>query len=169
MARMATYGDAEALDIVQEAMLKLVQKYGDRPGSEWKPLFFKILETRILDWHRKQQLKKRFFFWQHEAEDEDCGTAVTKAIGHGPEDFAITEQLGEHLLGCVKGMPVKQQQCFLLRCWEGLSVSDTALAMGINESSVKTHYARAMQKLRQEHESFDSQGILKGEFEKVES
>ncbi|WP_156508630.1 sigma-70 family RNA polymerase sigma factor, partial [Oleiphilus sp. HI0132] len=59
-----------------------------------------------------------------------------------------SEKLGEHLLKVIEQLPVKQQQCFLLRTWEGLSVRETAEVMKINENSVKSHYFRAMEKLR---------------------
>lgn len=77
----------------------------------------------------------------------------TQPTQASPESELISEQLGERLLACVAELPVQQQQCFVLRAWEGLSVNETAQAMGINENSVKTHYARAVQKLKASHTS----------------
>ena len=49
IARIAI-GDAdEALDIVQDAMIKLVRRYSTRPPAEWRPLFYRILRNRIVD------------------------------------------------------------------------------------------------------------------------
>lgn len=152
MAQLATHCEADALDIVQDTMMKLASKYSHKPEHEWRPLFYSILESRIMDWHRKQQLKKKLFFWR---KDEDSNSAEREDVvmdeqrtQAGPESELISEQLGEHLLACVAELPVQQQQCFVLRAWEGLSVNETARAMGINENSVKTHYARAVQKLK---------------------
>ena len=154
IAQLATQCEADALDIVQDAMFKLASKYQHRPKEEWKPLFFKILESRIMDWHRKQTLRKKLFFWQKEHAGSDTDSSAheqhqeyTTELAN-PENEIISEQLGKHLLACIAALPVQQQQCFILRSWEGLSISETALAMNLNENSVKTHYARALKKLK---------------------
>ena len=52
MAELATRSSDDALDILQDAMIALVQKYSDKPPEEWKPLFFQILKNRLRDWLR---------------------------------------------------------------------------------------------------------------------
>jgi len=158
MAQLATRCEADALDIVQEAMIKLVSNYSNRAAEEWQPLFFKILENRILDWHRKQKVMKKLFFWrkpQHDLNDQGNSPIEQSTLDTNGEAQLISEQLGEHLLKCIVALPLKQQQCFILRSWEGLSSKATAEVMNINESSVKTHYSRAISKLKQQQEAFD--------------
>lgn len=158
MAHLATRCEADALDIVQDAMMKLAAKYAHRPAPEWRPLFYTILESRIMDWHRRQKIKNRLFFWRTSADDGpfEQNEALIRESAAGPEQELISEQLGEHLLACVTDLPIQQQQCFVLRAWEGMSVAQTAKAMGINENSVKTHYARALKKLKDSHEQIQS-------------
>lgn len=154
IAQLATKCEADALDIVQDAMFKLVSKYQHRPAEEWKPLFFKILESRIMDWHRKQTLRKKLFFWKTDHQELDTESSSNEQYETytielaNPENEIMSEQLGKHLLGCIAALPVQQQQCFILRSWEGFSITETALAMNLNENSVKTHYARALTKLK---------------------
>ncbi len=158
MAQLATRSEADALDIVQDAMLKLVTKYGQRDAQEWRPLFFKILENRILDWHRKEQLRNKLFFWRKsDIETEDEASNQVGSLDHhfDPADQLSSEQMGQQFLTCIETLPVKQQQCFLLRCWEGLSIEETARTMGINQNSVKSHYFRALEKLRRVHQTLE--------------
>lgn len=147
MTQLATRNEADALDIVQEAMIKLVNKYSNKPLADLRPLFFRILENSILDWHRKEQLKKKIFFWRIDESDAESEVEMAD-LSADPLNLLDSEKLGEHLLKVIEQLPVKQQQCFLLRTWEGLSVRETAEVMKINENSVKSHYFRAMEKLR---------------------
>lgn len=158
IAQLAVRNDADALDIVQDAMIKLSCNYADRAAIEWKPLFYKILENRILDWHRREKTRHKWFWWKSSNDEADDSNDITEMADAGldPMQQLQQAQLGSDLLNVIEQLPVKQQQCFLLRCWEGMSVKETALAMDVNEGSVKTHYFRAVQKLQTvigDHES----------------
>src|SRR5690606_2811738 len=90
MARIATGNQEEALDIVQDAMLKLVEKYGDKPESELGPLFFRILQSRIHDWYRRSSVRNRFRSWLGSADDEDEEDAlqtVADPAGKTPDEL----------------------------------------------------------------------------------
>ena len=71
MAVIATGSKEDALDIVQDAMLGLVHRYGSKPADQWKPLFFRVLQSRIRDWYRRQKVRNRWRVWfgAHQQED----------------------------------------------------------------------------------------------------
>lgn len=153
IARLATQDDEEALDIVQDAMFKLVQKYSGHSETEWGALFHTILHSRINDWHRRQKVRNRwrvFFFLSTDEEDsykpEDH---VAQTQFPEPEEQALQAEMNETMLAAVGMLPLRQQQALLLRAWEGYDIAETAKIMGCSEGSVKTHYSRALQSMRE--------------------
>lgn len=149
MAQLATRNNEDAFDIVQDAMLKLVEKYADRPDAELPPLFFCILQSRIQDWYRRSSVRNRLRSWLGTDDDEeDPFQRVEDPAGRSAEQLLIAEQGIEALNHALAELPLRQQQVFLLRAWEGLDVRQTAAAMQCAEGSVKTHYSRALAALR---------------------
>lgn len=152
IANIAT-GDAdEAMDLVQDAMLKLVQRYSTRDEAEWGPLFHTILQHRIRDWYRRTKVRNRWRQWlgQGEESDEQCDPLESVADTSQPssDKQLALKQATVALEQAVRTLPFRQQQAFLLRAWEELDVAQTAAAMGCSQGSVKTHYFRAVHTLR---------------------
>lgn len=151
MARIATRHDEDALDIVQDAMAGLATKYAHRPEQEWAPLFHRILQSRIRDWYRRAKVRRRLQAWlgvDGEEEGEDPLLQIPERESAGPEGQLREARRLRLLDDALRALPLRQQQAFLLRTWEGLDVKETALAMGCGEGSVKTHYSRAVHTLR---------------------
>jgi RNA polymerase sigma-70 factor (ECF subfamily) len=151
MAQMATKNREEALDIVQDAMLGL-QRYHDKPNNEWKPLFYTILQSRINDWHRKNIVRSKIMVavkWFKD--DEDQADIVEIAVADRasePLDRLAQRDTTEAIIQALELLPLRQQQAFMLRAWEGFSVAEAAGIMSCSQSSVKTHYSRALQAMR---------------------
>lgn len=153
MARFAVRNTEDAMDIVQDTMLTLVRRYGDRPRDEWQPLFYRILQSRIADHHRSSVLRRRLFGWLTSDGSETGDDAVAEAADTGVADPSARAALDGTVMaldGAVEALPLRQQQAFLLRTVEGLSVAETADAMGCSQGSVKTHHARALSALREQ-------------------
>jgi len=152
MAHIATNDRDEALDIVQEAMIKLANAYGDRSEDDWTPLFYRILQNRIMDWHRRRKIWQfvRVFTGDYSKEEND--PALNEALNFTANDPGTNlqhQKAAKTLESELQKLPLRQQQAFLLRAWEGLDVKQTARAMGCSEGSVKTHYSRAVHTLRE--------------------
>ena len=152
IARLGLRDDDDALDAVQDAMMKLVHSYGARPEEEWRPLFYRILTNRVRDLQRRRTVRGRIMAWMpvRDAEDDEELDPIAQAPSQeaGPaKRLELDEAIGV-LEMAVADLPARQQQAFLLRNLEGLDVSETASAMGCSEGSVKTHYFRALASLR---------------------
>jgi RNA polymerase sigma-70 factor (ECF subfamily) len=154
MARYAVGDPDDALDITQDAMIKLVSNYADRPPAEWKALFYRILQNRIRDHQRRGSVRSRVMAWLPGAGDrEDTApdpvqSAPDRAPDALPERQLEMVDVAAALDDAVAALPLRQQQAFMLRTWEGLDVAATASAMGCSQGSVKTHYSRAVRALR---------------------
>ena len=152
-AVFAVRDEEAALDIVQDAMLRLAERYGDRVAAELPPLFQRILQNAIRDWFRRQKVRSLWttlFSALSPGRDEDdadpletlqeAGESNREA---GPEEQKERAQVVEILEEEISRLPARQREAFLLRYWEELDVAETAKAMGCSEGSVKTHCSRA--------------------------
>lgn len=158
MARYATGSTDEALDLVQDAMCAFVRRYRDHPADQRRPIFYRCLNNRILDWHRKRTRRGRWMraLWPTEDDCADGPDAAAEApIADRPDRALGDAQFARALDESLQKLPLRQRQVFLLRAWEGLDVAQTAKALGIGGGSVKTHYFRALGALRCALETFD--------------
>ncbi|GAB1262597.1 RNA polymerase sigma factor [Aurantivibrio plasticivorans] len=155
MAKLATKSHAEALDVVQEAMIKLATNYADKSAAEWAPLFQTILQREIIQSHRRQQRQHRWF-WQKrgyqedELKEEDPIDLAESDESEMPDSVWQRTQDIEAVMHAVEQLSIRQQQAFLLRSWEGFDVETTANIMQCSSGSVKTHYSRAVRELRKQ-------------------
>lgn len=141
----------DALDLVQDSMIKLARNYADRPEKEWTPLFYRILQNRIRDWQRRQAVRSRvmvFFGRGNEEDDYDPVAAAPDPAGRTPDEELQTQEAMQGLEAAISALPGRQREAFMLRTFECLDVAGTAAAMGCSEGSVKTHYSRAVHSLR---------------------
>ena len=164
LAVIATGNRDDALDVVQDAMLKLAQHYAERAQGEWPPLFHRILQNTIMDWHRRQKVRNTWHvFLNATGLRKNSDPAIDSTAFAMVDEFhadkddnpalkLINERTMEALDAALHRLPMRQQQAFLLRIWEGLSVEETAAAMQCSQGSVKTHLSRAVNSLREQLE-----------------
>lgn len=153
MAELSSGNREDALELVQDAMFGFVRNYAHKPPQEWAPLFYRVLDSRILDFHRRSQVRRRWRVWFGRDDSED-GAGVDPlaqfADAHepGPAQRVADGETRTALDAALRALPLRQRQAFLLRMWEGLDVAATAAAMRCSEGSVKTHLSRALAALR---------------------
>ncbi|MBV8470672.1 MAG: RNA polymerase sigma factor [Burkholderiaceae bacterium] len=146
-----------ALDIVQDAMIRLAEKYFDRPAEELPLLFQRILSNATMDWFRRQKVRNSLMTNMSDFEgadpDGDFDLLETlesndNALGSlSAADEVSRVQILQSIDAEVSLLPARQREAFLLRYWEELDVAETAEVMGCSEGSVKTHCSRAVHAL----------------------
>jgi len=152
IAFMALSDHDEALDVVQDAMISLVTKYRDRPESEWRTLFFSILHNRMTDSHRKNTRKRKLFGWFDRSDDSNEIEAMERVEGDAglqPGQSLQDDETMTSIESAVQGLPLRQQEAFMLRMVEGFDTNETAKIMGCSAGSVKTHLSRALGALKE--------------------
>jgi len=153
MAQLSTRNREDALDIVQDAMMQLASKYANKPAEQWAPLFYRILNNRIMDFHRRNSTQSRWRVWFSKNDEEDDGyDPVQQAPSNdlSPSEVADLDDSVERVEHFVQQLSPRQRQAFLLRAWEGMDVAETAKIMKCSTGSVKTHYSRAVHFLREQ-------------------
>jgi RNA polymerase sigma-70 factor (ECF subfamily) len=146
-----------ALDIVQDTMIRLAERYVDRPAAELPLLFQRILSNATMDWFRRQKVRnavvKNFSEFEPAGGDGDFDILESLEILGGSlasesaSDSVSRAQILQIVEEEVAQLPARQREAFLLRYWEELDVAETAASMGCSEGSVKTHCSRAVHAL----------------------
>jgi len=151
-AVFSVHDEDSALDIVQDSMLRLAEKYADKPAAELPLLFQRILQNAIRDHFRRQKVRST---WTTQLSnlvmggDDDADPLETlevedlQNVPSSPADQLEQSQVMAAIEDAVKALPERQREAFMLRYWEELDVSETAKVMGCSEGSVKTHCSRA--------------------------
>lgn len=151
MAQVSLRDADDALDVVQDAMLKLARHYAGRPSAEWRPLFFRIVQNGIRDFQRRTLVRRRLLAWWpgtgHDGEDPNPVEQVPDQAPQ-PGEQLVQQQAMRALEAALRDLPARQREAFMLRNFEGMDVAQTAAAMGCTQGSVKTHYSRAVHTLR---------------------
>ena len=146
----AVRDEEAALDIVQDSMMKLAEKYGDRPDDEFPMLFQRILQNTIRDYYRRSKVRSMWttlFSTFSSDDDQDPLEALQALQDHQGPSIPESELLRSQTLAAIenelKKLTARQREAFIMRYWEDMDVAETANAMGCSEGSVKTHCSRA--------------------------
>lgn len=152
IALMSLRHQEDALDVIQDVMIKFVEKYKNKKTDLWAPLFYRMLHNRITDTHRTNTKNKKFFKFFDKSESD-----IVENI-EDTNELAILDQIEnamkiENLQQALTSLPSRQLQAFVCRIWEGLSVAQSAQSMKCSQGSVKTHLFRALKNIRNQIKS----------------
>jgi len=154
MLELGTRQREEALDLLQDCMLRFVRRYAQSPAADWPPLFFRVVSNALVDWQRRRSVRERVLaLWPFRATQvHEEEPALPDAEDHETSRPDRVNERGDLLQAinrALSALPTRQRQTFLLREWQGLSVAEAAMALGISEGSIKTHLSRAQARLRE--------------------
>ena len=165
----AVRDDHAALDIVQDAMLKLAEKYAAKPAAEFPMLFQRILQNTMRDFWRRQKVRNLWTsllssFGASQDDDDERDPLETLEVddeADQPMEQLERKQTIAIIEQALQRLPTRQREAFILRYWEEMDVAETAAIMGCSEGSVKTHCSRAVHALAHilEKEGFSKQGL----------
>jgi RNA polymerase sigma-70 factor (ECF subfamily) len=137
----AVRDDDTALDVVQDAMFKLAEKYADKPPAELPLLFQRILQNVIHDHFRRQKVRNLWttLLSSLQPDNDEGGSRTSESAAQLVERDQILRAIDAE----VQKLPTRQREAFVMRYWQEMDVAETAIAMGCSEGSVKTHCSRA--------------------------
>ena len=161
-----------ALDIVQDSMFKLADKYPDKPVTEYPMLFQRILQNTMRDFWRRQKVRNIWTsllssFGSKNEDGENRDPLDTIDVGDeslNPARQLESSQTLQLIERALEKLPARQREAFVLRYWEEMSVAETADSMGCSQGSVKTHCSRA---LRTMASLLEQQGLGSRELENL--
>jgi RNA polymerase sigma-70 factor (ECF subfamily) len=149
----AVRDEDSAQDVVQDAMIKLAERYGDKPAAELPMLFQRILQNTVNDFFRRQKVRTTWttlfssMTGGDDNEDFDFLESLEAEQGSTQAESAADKVERAQILAAIEleiqKLPARQREAFVMRYWEDMDVAETAAAMGCTQGSVKTHCSRA--------------------------
>lgn len=134
-------GDRDlAEDVVQEACMKLMQ--GTPPPGVRQPVAYcmRVVQHLCIDHLRRRQTERQWI----DEEDEGLDTA---APGGTPEHHAICRQLRNCMDRCLRGLPARTRQAFVLHRLQGHTQQEVAQRLGVSATLVNFMVQEAVQAL----------------------
>ncbi|MFQ5527716.1 MAG: RNA polymerase sigma factor [Thermoanaerobaculia bacterium] len=146
LALQMTRNPDDALDVSQEAMLRLVGHIGtlDRDRA-LRPWLFTVVRNLVRDLWRKRKLRRT----------EPLAVEVGPDLGHqivdragSPEDDAVSKQVRHRLWSALSALPDKHREILVLRDYHDLSYEELARVLTIPMGTVMSRLHAARKKLR---------------------
>jgi RNA polymerase sigma-70 factor (ECF subfamily) len=148
-ARAILRDDAEAEDALQEAYLRAYRAMGAFRGeaklSTW---LARIVANEALARRRKAVRRAEIVPIRAGVEQDELAQQADPRSPEGPADLAERRELRRLLEASIDGLSDSFRAVFVLRAVEGLSVEETAAALGLPEATVRTRFFRARGRLR---------------------
>jgi RNA polymerase sigma-70 factor (ECF subfamily) len=139
LARTGNVGDAE--DLAEEVFIRVLDALGrfewrEAPFSAW---LFRIAHNAIISHQRRNGARGKLAPL----------SPLLPVKTQGPEEMVEARMTLEEVMRATENLPEAQRQVIALRFGAGLSVAETARALGKGEGNVKVIQHKAIAKLRE--------------------
>jgi RNA polymerase sigma-70 factor (ECF subfamily) len=155
--------EPDADDVLQNTFLQAFQHIGEFEGrSSLSTWLYRITSNEALMLLRKRRPETTFIDIAPE-NDEDRNIHPVQFTDWCclPEEEFLTAESHDTLDSAVQHLPETLRIVFLLRDIENLSIQETAQALSLSESAVKTRLLRARLRLREELSSYYGERLKK--------
>jgi RNA polymerase sigma-70 factor (ECF subfamily) len=132
-----------AEDLTSETFLRALRRFSSFTwqGRDVGAWFVTIARNLVTDHFKSSRYRLEV------ATSDMIATAGDEPGTSTPESEVLSHLTNETLLTAVRQLNSEQQECIVLRFLQGLSVSETALAMGKNDGAIKALQYRAVKSL----------------------
>ncbi len=150
MAKQITQNDEDAEDVLQETFLKAYSHLDDFQGnSKFYTWLVRIAVNEALMKLRKRRSDKTVPLDDPIDTGEDIVAREIAVWEDDPEQLYGREELADILNEAVQGLKPAYRTVFILRDIEEMSIEETAEALGLSISAVKSRLLRARLQLRE--------------------
>jgi RNA polymerase sigma-70 factor (ECF subfamily) len=156
--------EADAEDVLQETFLsafKSIDRFEGRSSlSTW---LYRIASNAALMRLRRSEPEQVSVDEPIERDDGEMMPRQFFDFCCLPEDDLLREEAREQMKQAIEDLPPTLRSVFVLRDIEGLSTAETAEALDLSESAVKSRLMRARLKLREQLSRYFSHGPVMSE------
>lgn len=133
-------------DVVQEAFVRLWEKYEGKDSEYWHPLLFKMVRNRCLDHLRHLTFmgSRACVLPQNSNEDR------LYALDFRTDDRSIYDDLNAEVRRILDLLPEKCREVFVLSRFHDMKNREIAGALGISEKTVEKHISKALRLFREQ-------------------
>lgn len=135
----------EAMDITQEAYLRLHERWAGRdPGREPTAWLYSVIRNLAIDHLRRRARRPQ----------AELDQALLRSPALGPEQAAEQSERAERLWAAIRSLPAEQREILLLRDWHGLDYGQIAEVLGLSLGTVSSRLHHAREKVREQMRRF---------------
>jgi len=166
LAYRMTGNEHDADEVVQETFLRSFKRLDSfEARSSFSTWLYRIASNCALDLLAKRKQEKLHIV-ENEAREDDLN-AEERAMEYatsqpGPERMLLSSELRERVAAAMKRLTPGERTAFVLRHFEGQSISEIGTTLKLRDEAVKNTVFRAVKKMRTELEPLIASGSVRG-------